>query len=75
MRTFKAVLALSALSMLGGCVAVPVSPGYYQGPSGYYQGPSDYYYYQPAPVYYGPPAYFGPSFSIGIYGGRGGFRH
>jgi hypothetical protein len=87
MKTIKITLALSALWMLGGCIAVPVGPGYYPGPQSYSQpapaGPGYYPeaqgYVQPAPAYYGPPAYgppayYGPSFGIGIYGGRGGFR-
>jgi hypothetical protein len=49
------------LAGLGGCMAVPVAPGYYEGAPGYYA---------PAPVYYGPSVYFGPS--IGIYGGGRG---
>jgi hypothetical protein len=65
MKSIKAVLVLSAVGMLGGCVAVPVGPGYYGGPG----------YYAPAPAYYyGPPVYYGPSLGIGIYGGRGGYR-
>jgi hypothetical protein len=65
MKSIKAALVLSAVGMLGGCIAVPVGPGYYGGPGGYYT---------PAPAYYGPPVYYGPSFGIGIYGGRGGYR-
>ena len=72
MKTLKVILALSVPWMLGGCVAVPVGPDYYSGPS-------SYYYYEPAPVYYGPPAYYGPSVRFGIYGRsgdyRGGHRH
>lgn len=52
----KVVLIASALAMLGGCVAVPAYP----------------VRYEPAPVYYGYPAYYGPSISLGIYGGRHG---
>jgi hypothetical protein len=63
MKSIRVVLVLSALGMLGGCVAVPVGPGYYGGPG----------YYTPAP-YYGPSVYYGPSIGIGIYGGRGGYR-
>ena len=58
MKTIRAILALSTLWMLGGCIAVPVGPGYYPPSPGYYQ---------PA------PAYYGPSLGIGIYGGRGGY--
>ena len=60
---FVATVA-SALTALGGCVAVPVGPGYYAGAPGYYA---------PAPVYYAPAVYFGPSF--GIYGGGRGHGH
>ena len=56
---------LAVLAMLGGCVAVPVNPGYY--------GESPGYYYAPAPAYYGPPVYYGPSIGIRIYGGRRGY--
>jgi hypothetical protein len=42
---------VSALALLGGCVAVPVEPGYYTDSSGYYG---------PAPVYVAPPVYYGP---------------
>jgi hypothetical protein len=66
MKPITAMLVvLSAAGILGGCVAVPVGPGYYAGPG----------YYTRAPVYYGPPAYYGPSLGIGIYGGRGGRGH
>ena len=53
-------LVVSASGILGGCVAVPVNPGYYAGPPGYYA---------PAPVYYAPSVYYVPSFGIGIYTG------
>jgi hypothetical protein len=65
MKTIKAILALSTLWVLGGCIAIPVGPGYYPGQ------PS---YYQPAHSYYGAPAYYGPSFGMGFYGGGGGRR-
>ena len=66
-KPVKAVLIISVLAALGGCVAVPVQPGYYE--------PAPVVYV-PAPVYYGPPAYYGPSISFGIYGGGGGHsRH
>lgn len=66
-KSVKAVLIVSALAALGGCVAVPVQSGYYE--------PAPVVYV-PAPVYYGPPAYYGPSISFGIYGGGGGHaRH
>jgi hypothetical protein len=63
-KPVQLILIVSALTVLGGCVAVPVQPGYYD----------------PAPVVYVPaPAYYGPSISFGVYGGghrhyRGG-RH
>lgn len=47
---------VSALALLGGCVAVPVDPGYYTDSSGYY-GPAPVYV-APPPVYYGAPAVF-----------------
>jgi hypothetical protein len=57
------VSVLALLAILGGCVAVPVGPGYYAG----------------APGYYAPPVYYGPSIGVGIYGaGRGygrGYGH
>jgi hypothetical protein len=59
MNAIKVVVVLWALAALGGCVAVPVAPGYYAGP----------------PVYYAPPVYYGPSFGIGIYGGGHGHWH
>lgn len=63
----KVMLAVTALAALGGCVAVPVQPAYYE--------PAPVVY-APAPVYYGPPAYYGPSVRFGFYGGRrhGGHR-
>lgn len=70
MKSIVLTLVLSALGLLGGCVAVPAGPDYYGAPPAYYPA---------APGYYGPPVYYGPSFGIGIYGGgRGygrGFRH
>ena len=55
------VSVVAVLAMLGGCVAVPVGPGYYAEPPGYYAA----------------PAYYGPSIGIGVYGGRRDFgrRH
>lgn len=58
----KALVAVSALAALGGCVAVPAGGGYYE--------PAPVVY-APAPVYYGPPAYYGPSVRFGVYGWRG----
>ena len=54
-RPARTILIVSALALLGGCVAVPVQPGYYE--------PAPVVYV-PAPVYYGPPAYYGPSISF-----------
>ena len=56
MKTTRALLLASILAVLGGCVVAPIDPGYYGG----------------APGYYAPPAYYGPSIGIGIYGGRRG---
>lgn len=55
-KPVQLIVIVSALTVLGGCVAVPVQPGYYE----------------PAPVVYVPaPAYYGPSVSFGFYGGGG----
>ena len=64
MKLIRVTFVVSALAVLGGCVMVPVNPGYYAGPPGYDA---------PAPAYYAPPAYYGPSIGIGIYGGRRGY--
>lgn len=65
MKTIKVLMIVSALAALGGCIAVPVEPGYYGGAPGYYA---------PAPAYYAPPpVYYGPSIGIGIYGGHRGY--
>ena len=64
MNLVRVMCVMSALAALGGCVAVPVGPGYYGGSSGYQAQ---------APAYYAPPAYYGPSIGIGIYGGRRGY--
>lgn len=69
-RVLRVLLIASALAALGGCVAVPAQPGYYE--------PAPVVYV-PAPVYYGPPlvygpTYFGPSIHLGYsrgWGGRG----
>jgi hypothetical protein len=56
-KPVRVLLIVSALVALGGCVAVPLQPGYYE----------------PAPVVYVPaPAYYGPSIRFGFYGGYGG---
>ncbi len=58
----KALIAVTGLALLSGCVAVPVGGGYYE----------------PAPVVYAPaPVIYGPSVRFGIYGGygRGGHGH
>jgi hypothetical protein len=57
MKLMRVAIAVSALAVLGGCMAVPVSPGYYAGP----------------PAYYAPPVYVGPSIGIGIYAGERGY--
>jgi len=59
MKIIKMSLVVAALAALGGCIAVPVGPGYYGGAPGYYAPP--------------PPTYYGPSFGFGYYGGRGGY--
>ena len=43
MKLIRVTLVVSALAVLGGCIAVPVGPGYYGG--------------YPGPVYYSEPAY------------------
>ena len=63
-RISKAGSMALAASILSGCVAVPVGPGYGGSPG----------YYAPGPAYYGPPVYFGPSFGVTIDGGRRGGR-
>ena len=59
MKLIRVTLLVSALAALGGCMVVPVSPGYDAG----------------GPGYYAPPVYYGPSIGIGIYGGRHGYGH
>ena len=52
----RVTFVVSALAMLGGCVAVPVDSGYYAG----------------SPGYYAAPAYYGPSIGVEVSGdGRG----
>jgi hypothetical protein len=60
-KPVQSILIVSALTVLGGCVAVPVQP----------------VYYEPGPVVYLPaPVYYGPSISFGFHGsGGGGHRH
>ncbi|MBI4291955.1 MAG: hypothetical protein HY661_10785 [Betaproteobacteria bacterium] len=60
----QATLALTAVLIMSGCVAVPVGPAYAYDQGGYY-APAPGYYYAPAPYVYGP------SLSIGIFGGGG----
>lgn len=62
-QTVRVLLIVSAFAALGGCVAVPVQPGYYE--------PAPVVYV-PAPAYYGPPVYYGPTIRFGFYGGYGG---
>ena len=67
MKPLKALVAASAVALLGGCVAVPYDSGYYAASPGYYA---------PAPVYVAPaPRYYGPSVSFGYSYGRGGYGH
>lgn len=63
MKIIKIGFVLSTLAILGGCVAVPVDPGYASRPPAYYA---------PAPVYYAAPAYYAPSIGFGFYGGGRG---
>ena len=44
MKLIRVTFVVSALAVLGGCIAVPVNPGYY---GGYHR-----------PMYYGEPAYY-----------------
>jgi hypothetical protein len=64
MKSIKVTFVVAALALLGGCMAVPVSPGYYGGAPGYYATP---------PAYYASPVYYGPSIGFGIYGGGRGY--
>lgn len=65
-KTVRMMLIASALLALGGCVAVPASPVYYDPPPAVYV---------PAPVFYGSPVYYGPSIHFGYYRGWGGRGH
>jgi hypothetical protein len=67
----KALIAVTTLVALSGCVAVPVEPGYYEPAVVYVPPPA---YYGPR-VWYGPPAYYGPSIRFGIYGGSNRHYH
>ena len=60
MPPIRAMLVTSVLAVLGGCMVVPVSPGYYAGSQ---------VYAAPAPGYYAAAPYHGPSIGFGIYGG------
>ena len=64
MKPVRAISIASVLAVLGGCMVVPVDPGYHEGPQGHVA---------PAPVYYRAPAYYGPSIRFGIHGGRRGY--
>jgi hypothetical protein len=66
MKLLKPVMVVTALAALGGCVAVPVGPGYYSSGPGYYAA---------EPAYYPPPVYYGPSVEIGVHRGWHGGRH
>lgn len=59
----RVIVVASALVALGGCVAVPAQPGYYE--------PAPVVYV-PAPVYYGPPVFYGPTIRVGYSRGWGG---
>jgi len=67
-NSVRVIVVTSALALLGGCVAVPAQPGYYE--------PAPVVYV-PAPVYYGPPIYYGPTIRFGYsrgWGGHGYYR-
>jgi hypothetical protein len=56
----RTVLTLAVLTALGGCIAVPVEPAYYE----------------PAPVIYVPaPAWHGPVIRFDVYGGGDRHHH
>lgn len=59
----RLIFSLCVLGALGGCAVYPTSPGY-----AYYD---DYGYTAPAPVYVGPPVYFG----VGVWGGGSYYHH
>ena len=66
MKPIRVMLTASVLAVLAGCMVVPVSPGYDAGPE---------VYAAPPQIYYGAPAYYGPSIRFGIYGGGRGYGH
>jgi len=61
MKPVTAIFIALVLAALGGCMVVPVHPGYHVGAPAYAA---------PGPVRYGAPAYYGPSIGVGIYGGE-----
>ena len=65
MKLIRVTFIVSALAVLGGCIAVPVYPGSYGGSPGYSA---------PASAYYGPPVYYGPV-GFGVYGGGRGYGY
>ena len=80
MNITKLTLLVSALALLGGCVAVPATSDYYMDSGGYY-GPAPAYlapaplYMSPAPWYIAPPTvYFGPRVIVRPHAGGGNHR-
>jgi hypothetical protein len=69
MNMIRLSLIVSAL-LLGGCVAVPVEPGYYAGPPDYF-GPAPIYF-APPPVYVFPRLHIRPHTGSRNYDGRRG---
>lgn len=68
-KPIRVMFVVSALAVMGGCVAVPAQPGYYE--------PAPVVFV-PAPIYYGPSIRFGYSRGWGghgYYGGRGHGHH
>jgi len=61
MKLLMTTLALAAIALVSGCVAVPVADYPAQGP----------YYYRPAP----PPLYYGPAINFRFGYGRGWYGH
>ena len=68
----RLIFSLCIMSVLGGCAVYPASPGYT-----YYDGYDAPAYVAPAPVYVGPPVYFGFSswWGGGYHRGWHGGRH